>query len=114
MSSHLDRIQNWLDLAQKANWSVTTLAKRSGVSVRTLERHFLEAFGKSPKAWMTTRRLKQAVEFLGRAPVKEVAFLVGYAHPSTFSREFKRHASQCPHDLAKPPAQTSSVRRIGT
>jgi transcriptional regulator GlxA family with amidase domain len=45
MNTCLHCIQNWLELAQQANWSAATLAKMCGVPVRTLERYFHQANG---------------------------------------------------------------------
>jgi AraC-like DNA-binding protein len=90
MSTHADRIQNWLEFAQNANWSVGTLAKKSGVSVRMLERHFLQNMGKPPKAWLIERRQKRALELLhDGCSVKETAAHLGYQYSNNFSREFK-------------------------
>lgn len=100
--SRLNRILNWPELAQQSVWNVADLAQRCSVSVRRLEQHFLETFGQSPKAWMNTQRQKQAVKFLsGGASVKETAISVGYAHASTFSREFKKCTGQWPRNSAK-------------
>ena len=41
-NSRLKHIQNWPEWARVANWSAATLAQNCGVSLRTLERHFLK------------------------------------------------------------------------
>jgi transcriptional regulator GlxA family with amidase domain len=61
MNSKLNHVKNWPELAQAANWSAAILAKKCGVSVRTLERHFLKEMGKSPKAWLAETRQQLAV-----------------------------------------------------
>lgn len=96
-NTRLQRIQNWLELAELAKWSVTALAKLCGVSVRTLQRHFLEMMHKSPQAWFTEQRQKRAIESLnaGRL-VKEAAAEIGYQHPQHFSREFKKQWGHSP------------------
>jgi transcriptional regulator GlxA family with amidase domain len=98
--------QNWLALAQQANWSVTKLAALCSVSVRTLERNFQQIYGKPPKSWLIEQRIRNATEFLrDGSSVKETAAIMGYRHASTFTREFKKsfgHTGQCPHDLANP------------
>lgn len=97
MNSRLNQIQDWLPLAQHANWSVTRLAKLCKVSVRTIERHFLKTIGKAPKAWMTEQRQMQAVKHLRNGSlVKETASLLGYRHAATFTREFKKIYGQNP------------------
>ena len=74
MNSKLNHIQNWPELAQEAEWSAAKLAKKCGVSMRKLERHFLKIMGKSPKAWLTEQRQHQADEMLRQGlPVKVIA-----------------------------------------
>jgi AraC-like DNA-binding protein len=100
MNYKLNHDQDWLELAREANWSVSKLAKRCNVSLRTLERHFLKTTGKTPKAWLVEYRQKQAVKFLDNgSSVKETASLVGYRHATTFAREFKKLSGQCPNAL---------------
>jgi AraC family transcriptional regulator, exoenzyme S synthesis regulatory protein ExsA len=108
MSSSLQQIDNWSKLGQQSGFSVSRLARLCNVSIRTLERHFLEYFGKSPKSWLAEQRNKQAAGLLhDNTSVKEVASLVGYRHASTFTREFKKYSGQCPIDLAKPPVNSA-------
>ena len=95
---------------RETKWSTSALAKRCGVSVRTLERHFLKEMNKSPKAWILEQRLLEAVELLrdGRS-VKETAEYLGYKHATHFSREFMK---QCGHHAtdAKSSSQAGGVR----
>jgi len=62
--ARLDIIRNWLELAKRADWSAINLAKECGSSKRTLERHFVKNFGKSPKKWLIEQRQQQGVEIL--------------------------------------------------
>jgi AraC-like DNA-binding protein len=97
MNSLLNHIQNWPELAQQANWSASALAKLCGVSVRTLERHFLRLKGKRPKAWLAEQRQQQAVElFQDGSTVKEAASCLHYKHPSHLTNDFKKHWGNCP------------------
>jgi transcriptional regulator GlxA family with amidase domain len=52
MNGRLHQIQNWSELAHEAKWSAAALAKKCGVSLRTLERHFLKAMGRRPQTWL--------------------------------------------------------------
>jgi transcriptional regulator GlxA family with amidase domain len=104
MSKRLNPEQDWLPLAQQANWSVSKLAKLASVSTRTLERHFIKTLGKTPKAWLAEQRQKQALELLADGTsVKAVASQLGYQHASTFTREFKKLSGHCPNTLAATP-----------
>jgi transcriptional regulator GlxA family with amidase domain len=93
----LKHIQNWPELAREAKWSVSALAKKCGVSVRTLERFYLKEIGKCPKAWLSEQRQRRAIELLrGGSSVKETAAYLGYKHATHFSREFKEHRGHSP------------------
>lgn len=92
MNTRLHHIQNWPELARQTNWSAAALAKKCGVSVRTLERYFLKQMGNSPKAWLLKQRQRRAFDLIrDGSTVKEAAARIGYQHASTFSREFMKH-----------------------
>lgn len=104
MSNRINSEQEWLPLAKEANWSVEKLAVNCGVSSRTLERHFKETMGKTPKAWLSEQRHKQAMKLLRDGLlVKETSSQVGYQHPNNFAREFKKLAGKCRNTLATTP-----------
>lgn len=92
MNSRLKHIDSWEELAEQASWSVMRFARVCAVSVRTLERYFLEHKGKCPKVWLNEKRQRKAVQLLHKGySVKETANRLGYRWESTFSREFKKH-----------------------
>ena len=97
MNAKLKQIQDWTPLARQAAWTVSKLAKLCGVSVRTLERHFLATQGQKPKVWLAAHRQKQAFELLrdGSSP-KETASTLCYRYDNHFAREFKTQWGFCP------------------
>jgi AraC-like DNA-binding protein len=70
--------------------SVRSLCVSAGVSVRTLERTYRREVGTDFECWRRQVRLMKAIELLvaGRI-VKEVAYSVGYQHPSAFVALFR-------------------------
>jgi transcriptional regulator GlxA family with amidase domain len=97
MNTKLNHIQDWPQLAKQAGWSAKGMAKLCGVSVRSLERHFIEKMGKSPKAWMKECRQKKAGKLIqGGSSVKETGVELGYKHSTHFSQDFKKHWGCCP------------------
>jgi AraC-like DNA-binding protein len=70
--------------------SLESMCASAGVSVRTLERIFRREAGTDFECWRRHVRLMKAIELLvaGRR-VKEVAFSVGYQHPSAFVALFR-------------------------
>lgn len=97
MNTKLNHVKNWPELAREANWRADKLANLCGVSVRTLERHFRQELGKSPKTWLSGQRQKQVIELLlDGSTVKETANCLDYKHPSHLTNEFKKHWGCCP------------------
>ena len=92
MRSRLNAVQDWKLLASEAGYRPKELAKRCDVSLRQLERYFLERFGTTPQKWIDDLRLHDALSRLSRRPesVKTIAYSLQYKHPSNFSLAFKR------------------------
>ncbi len=78
--------------------SVPDLAARLGVSARTLSRRFKMAAGLSIGDYALQRRLDEAQSLLRRTnlSVTEVAFEVGLADPSHFTRVFRKQLGLTP------------------
>jgi AraC-like DNA-binding protein len=103
-SSRLDLISNWNERLDRAHFRVSGLAIECMVTERHLRRYFQAKFGCSPHAWITVMRLQKVRSLLleGR-PVKEVAAVAGFEHPSNFSRHFKRYHNCNPSYYACDP-----------
>lgn len=78
------------------------IARRLGMSARSLQR-MLAAEGASFKDLLAEARLALAQSYLdeGRLPVTEIAFVLGFADTSAFSRAFKRWTGLAPRDYAR-------------
>jgi AraC-like DNA-binding protein len=71
--------------------SLRALARRSGASVRTLERLFRAETGLTLGRWRQQLRLLSALRLLAAGrPVTDVALAAGYDSPSAFIAMFKR------------------------
>ncbi len=118
MKSHLAGVREWRALARAAGYRSRSLARRCHVSPRQLERFFEDTFGQSPQAWLDTLRLKQAAELLQEGkPVKEVAYELGFCHPSHFIRKFKALYRLTPMNFAarrKASALSGAMRGRST
>jgi transcriptional regulator GlxA family with amidase domain len=100
MDNRLQQIQNWPERAQKTKWCAATLALNCGVSLRTLQRHFLKEMGKSPKKWLAEQRQLHGIEVLKKCScVKEIATNLGYKHTHHYSRDFKAHWGHGPAEM---------------
>ncbi len=77
--------------------AIAAIARRSGASLRTLERCFLTETGLAIGEWRRRVRLFHALRLLeGGTSVTEVAFEVGYASVSAFSQAFRRQFGRSP------------------
>jgi len=95
VNTHLNRdmedITESVSLARKAGYRSRKLARLCQVSPRQLERYFRARYKRSPQEWLDEVRLHEAPDMLRkRKQVKEVAFELGFVHPSHFIRKFKQ------------------------
>ena len=74
----------------KQNIMIADLALRLGTSERNLKRAFAYEFKMGIHELLTEIRMEKAKEYLmeGDKQVKEIARLVGYKKPSSFSKKF--------------------------
>lgn len=79
-------------------WSVSELARLSGVSRAAFARIFSEALGQTPMQYLTDWRMTLARDHLLNSDMglAEIADLTGYASPYAFAAAFKRHQSVAP------------------
>jgi len=99
MSSKLNRIQNWSDLARQAGFRAKQLAALCLVSLRQLERYCNESFGRTPQDWLNQARFREAKKLLLMGfSVKEVASRLEFKQASHFSSWFKRRTRRPPSE----------------
>lgn len=81
LSEHLDRSS-----------TTVSVATQVGLSERQLRRRFQEAYGKTPRRYLTDLRMERAATLLRTTdvPIVRVARTVGYPSVATFVRIFKR------------------------
>lgn len=82
--------------------SKQAIARTLAMSPRNLQR-LLAAEGTSFKEILNAARLSLARSYIaeGRLPLTEIAFVLGFADSSAFSRAFKRWTGRSPRDHAK-------------
>jgi AraC-like DNA-binding protein len=78
--------------------SLPAIARHAFASPSTLLRHFRDDTGKTPHAYIKTRRLEEARRLLeaGGHAVGDVAMLVGYENFAAFTTAFTRHFGSPP------------------
>ena len=80
--------------------SVTAMAKKLGLSVRTIQRAFKTTFGVGVSFYLRSRRLKKAHALLatGHISVYRAAHETGFHHAPRFSQQYRRFFGYPPSD----------------
>jgi AraC-like DNA-binding protein len=90
MPKDIRTFESWVQIAQKSDYRVRTLAKELNVSQRQVQRYTMQVFGRSPQEWLDQQRMAASGTMLIKhQSVKSVAFLLGFKQVSHFSRKFK-------------------------
>lgn len=76
------------------------LAKKRGMTLRTLERKFSSVLGRSAREWLAKMRIEYACELLKNpgAVISEVAGCCGFADTPAFSAAFKKTMGRTPRE----------------
>lgn len=87
----LRRAKDLMDTEFAERLDLDTLAAEAGYSRFHFTRSFRQAFGRTPRAYLSWRRVERARELLRTAnlSVTEVCMLVGFSSLGTFSARFK-------------------------
>ena len=85
------------------DWSLSALGERVGMSRATLVRHFQDAVGVAPMAYINNWRMMKAYGAIKHttAPLEEIATSVGFASTRTLARAFERHYGFTPSELRR-------------
>lgn len=89
------------------------IARRLAMSARNLQRHLADE-GTSFKELLNEARVTLGRNYVeeGRLSVTEIAFVLGFADTSTFSRAFKRWTGMSPREYAaRQPTVRARIRR---
>jgi transcriptional regulator GlxA family with amidase domain len=86
--------------------SVRELARQVRLSPAHLQRLFKQEIGVKVSDLLAESRLRNAARLLVTTDmeIKEIAYLAGYQHHSSFVRAFQRRFRQSPKDYRQPPA----------
>lgn len=81
--------------------SLTSVARRLGVSAQILRKRFRAIAGIAPGVWRERQRLEHAGRLLRDHRVSAVANQLGFCDPFHFSRRFKRHYGIAPTEFRR-------------
>ncbi len=93
-------IQEWMHNCYNDEITLDILANKFDISVRSLNRRFKHATGKSPMQYLQQIRMENACELLktSNLSISEVAYNVGYPDNSYFSAQFRKAMSVTPKE----------------
>ena len=85
-------LQSWIALNYEHANPVQEMARKAGLTERTLLRRFRSATGHTPSEYVQTVRVEEAKQALetSDSSIDEIALEVGYTEPSAFRTAFKK------------------------
>jgi AraC family transcriptional activator FtrA len=98
-AARLGPLMDWLRQNLAAPHQIATIASRSGMSTRTLQRRFEETTGLSPGEWLIVERIRLAKEQLERSrtsTLDDVALSCGFGSLETMRHHFRRRVGISP------------------
>lgn len=109
----LQRALKWLHHAFERPFHLARLARYCGVSPAYLCRLFRHHLNTTPVGYLTHLRLNLAKRLLETTDLSlaDIAFLVGYHHPTYFIRQFRRLYGQSPSQVRAQVREKKRPRR---
>jgi AraC-like DNA-binding protein len=103
----LRRARDLIDLRYAEPLDLAGLAREAGYSKFHFARAFATAYGETPRAYLTRRRLERAKTLLRVAnlTITEICFLVGFESLGSFSSLFRRVVGQTPSAYRRESAR---------
>lgn len=97
----ISRAIEYLHKHFKEKVSMEKLAENTGMSTRTLHRHFKRINGSSPKEYLIKLRLNHACDLLNNSQlgIEEIAETSGFEDNNYFSRQFRKSTGLSPREF---------------
>ncbi|MGW1679415.1 GlxA family transcriptional regulator [Saccharopolyspora sp. NPDC002376] len=97
-SGSLQPTMDWMRNNLHFDLSLTEIARRANMSVRTLNRRFRDQTGTTPLQWLVLARVHRAQELLETTdlPIEEVAERAGFGTAATLRRHFTSRVATTP------------------
>lgn len=94
----LGQLLDWMEARLEQDLTLPKLARRAGMSVRSLNRHFHEQTGTTPLQWLLRARVRRAQVLLEttRQPIERVATHAGFGSAAAFRVHFQRAVATSP------------------
>lgn len=94
----LDDVLAWIELEAHRDLTLSDIAARAAVSIRTLNRRFVAETGQTPMQWLTGVRVRHAQQLLETTTdgVERIGRDVGFASAANFREQFRKLAGVSP------------------
>jgi transcriptional regulator GlxA family with amidase domain len=111
---HIRAAKDLMDRAYAEPLDLEALARRAGYSRFHFLRAFRDAYGETPRAYLTRRRIERAKDLLRSAnlTVTEVCFLVGFSSLGSFSARFTELVGMSPSEYRSDTTRRGGPPRI--
>lgn len=79
--------------------TVSKICRLFNIAPRTLERHFNETMGISPRKMLRILRVRHAIRLINEKPdihLTQISYLIGYYDQSHFIRDFRKTTGTTP------------------
>jgi AraC family transcriptional activator FtrA len=99
-STRLSPLLDWVRAHLQDDLSIAVLARRAGMSVRTLQRRFEETTGLGPGEWVLQERLTRAKALLEAersAALEDIAAATGFGSSATLRHHFRTRLGTTPN-----------------
>lgn len=96
--THLDDVLAWIEQNAHRELTLSAIADRAAMSIRTLNRRFQAETGQTPMQWVTGVRIRHAQELLERTSrgVERIGRDVGFTSAANFREQFRRLSGVAP------------------
>jgi AraC-like DNA-binding protein len=110
----LRRARDLIDREYAEPLDLDAMAREAGYSRFHFARAFVAAYGETPRAYLTLRRIERAKTLLRTAnlSVTEICFLVGFASLGSFSSRFRKVVGRSPSGYRDDAVSRSGVPPI--
>jgi AraC-like DNA-binding protein len=110
----LRRARDLIDRDYAEPLDLDAMAREAGYSRFHFARAFTAAYGETPRAYLTRRRIERAKTLLRTAnlSVTEICFLVGFASLGSFSARFRDLVGQSPSEYRDDEVARTGVPPI--
>jgi transcriptional regulator GlxA family with amidase domain len=97
-AGRLQSLLQWIDRNFAEELSLARLARRAGMSTRTLSRQFRDEVGSTPAKWVAETRVRRAQSLLEttKFPVERIATEVGFQSAAVFREHFRTEVGTSP------------------